>query len=523
MEKCNIRVKAKLLELEMFVNSFIHSVMPVISLILQVPSPEFSQGIIRVYCIFLEFTKDLSVFGEGVKELRENQEFYKHLVNVFRRLLDRDQPIAVKKEAFHLIALSWDYFDLKLFRAIKENLLQIQKDYFLPSTQGLSLSKESSDFQIISKAFVEFFLRVPNLNTLELLYPLIREENSAYEQELKYVHNQFIQQGQYEKSFADLLGMFYDTNCENGIIDNLRWGIAKRILIPMINFCDEGMLEKLTIAHTHSLIGKIVENKFSEIYDMKEYLFRLREKTFILMIFERIFEKLPSGAIKESIHKSLYGPGSQGNELTKQIISFCGKYRKERPEKYEMIESFTNNQEYIRNFCCSSYAVDVHSKNSKSRKDFCEFLIQGPELDNSTRRKRRFGFTPETIFTHKAKASEIQKPETKISSIYIAASLFSQDIPSVRTVKKKLIEIPEENIDIELEPDVLNSHIVMKPLLEVLEKIENSFGESLDMPQWMQCLHSDFCNQFSYLAIKLFIIKVIVNRQKPLPNGATCG
>ena len=160
--------------------------------------------------------------------------------------------------------------------------MNIQYRYFLPSTQGLSNSKESVDFETLAKAFIELFLRIPNLQTLELLYSLIREEYSAYEQELKYVLGQFFQaslQGQYEANFSAMIELFHDSSCDKGIIDNLRWGIAKRIIIPMINFCDEAMLEKLMIIHTHSLINKVKDIKFTEIYDSKEYLFRLREKT----------------------------------------------------------------------------------------------------------------------------------------------------------------------------------------------------------------------------------------------------
>ena len=517
LEKCNNRIKEKSLDLKVFTSAFISNTLPAISQLLKIPSPELSQGIIKIYCIFLEFTKDLTIFGEGFKDIKENLEFYTHLVVIIRRLLSHEIPISVKREVFHLIALGWEYYDSKLYREVKESLLKVQEKYFLPSTQGQDSSKETSEFQMMATSFLQLFSRVPNVYTLELLYPLLREESSAYEKELKYVVNQFIHQelqGTYERTFETLLKLFYDDSCDSGIVDNIRWGIASRVLIPMINSADEALLEKLIIAHTLRLIGKVVESKFTEIYDSKEYLFRLREKTCILMMFERFFSRMPSNVIKESIHKSLYGTSSQGNELTKQIISFCGKYRKERPEKYELIESFANSQEYIRQFSCASYAclLTCIRKTQSQEKIYVNFLFRDQNWKILLEEKDDFGFTPQTLFSNKERPPEIQKQEQKISSVYISASLFSQDITSVRATKKKMIDIPEEAINIELEPDILNSHLVMKPLLEVIEKMDQLFNESLDMPQWMQCLHSDLSNQFNYLSIKLFIIKIIINR-----------
>lgn len=525
LEKCSGLIKSKQLNIISFTKTFIGNALPLFASIAFSPSIELSVGIIRVYCIFLEFTKDLSAFNEGTTEIKLHPEFYQHILNLFKKFLSAEQNLTVKKEAFRLLSVCWEYYDLILLQEVKPLFQDLLSSYFLPSTHGLQASKEVTDSEYIAKAFFELFTTIPNLPMLELLYPLIREEISNYEQEIKLAVSKLIQVqvvNQYEKTFSMLLEIFMDSNCDKGISDNLRWGLAKRILVPMIDECDEILLEKLIINHTHSLLFRLSDVKFAEIYDSKEYLFTLREKYWILIFFERFFSRMPSNVIKENIHKSLYGPGSQGNELTKQLITFCGKYRKDRPEKYEIIESITNSQEYIRGFCCANYSclLTCIRKTQSQEKVYVNFLFREQNWKVLIHEKDDFGFTPQTYFSQKPKLAETQAIAQKISSVYISASLFSQDTSSIRVSKKMINEIKEEQKEAELEQDEINSSIIMKPLLEVIEKMEVSFGGSLDMPQWMQCIHSDLCNQYTYLSVKLFIIKIILNRPKTFAKWA---
>ena len=81
------------------------------------------------------------------------------------------------------------------------------------------------DFDSLAKSFFDLFQRIPNFHTLELLYPLLREEVSAYEEELKFSIGKFMQglvYDSFESVFAKILEMFLDGNCDKGIGDNLR-------------------------------------------------------------------------------------------------------------------------------------------------------------------------------------------------------------------------------------------------------------------------------------------------------------
>ncbi|OMJ94285.1 hypothetical protein SteCoe_2629 [Stentor coeruleus] len=527
LEKAKRLIEAKEVNLTIFLKNFIKQTTPLFATLALVPSPEFSMGIIRAYCIFMEMAKDLSIFNEGLHEL-QNNEFFNHLVTLLEKFMARDQAFNVKKESFHLYAISWEFYGIEIYKKLKPLFFEIQNQYFLPSTQNLQPSKETNDFEIMSRSFFELFNRIPTLNNLELLHTLIREDKSLYEKELNQITmvliKKVVAEG-YETTFQTLIEMFYDPNTDKGIIDNLRWGIAKRILIPMIDYADELMIEKLMIYCTQQMIGKITEIKFTEIYDSKEYLFRLREKTWILLIFERFFAKLPSNRLKENVHKALYGPGSQGNELTKQIIVFCSKYRKERPEKYELIDSISASSDYIRQFCCAAYSclLTCIRKTQSQEKVYVNYLFRDQNWKILLEEKEDFGFKPQTLFVKTEKKLEIVDEPKKLSYVYLSSSLFSQQATTIRAQKKIIVENndeDEEKSNVFLEADELNTLTIMKPLIEVIERMENLFADSQEMPQWMQCLHSDLSNNSNFLAIRLFIIKIILNRPQSFKKWA---
>lgn len=527
LEKAKRLIEAKEVNLKMFLKNFTKQTIPLFATLALVPSPEFSMGIIRAYCIFMEMAKDLSVFNEGVQEL-QTSDFFDHLVVLLERFMAPDQAFTVKKESFHLYAISWEYYGPNIYNRVKPLFFEIQSQHFLPSTQNLQPSKEANDFESMSRSFFELFHRIPCLTNLELLYPLIREDKSLYEKELNQITisliNKVVAEG-YETTFQTLIEMFYDPNTDKGVIDNLRWGIAKRILIPMIDYADELMVEKLMIYCTKQMIGRITEIKFSEIYDSKEYLFRLREKTWILLIFERFFAKLPSNRLKENVHKALYGPGSQGNELTKQIIVFCSKYRIERPEKYELIDSISASSEYIRQFCCAVYSclLTCIRKTQSQEKIYVNYLFRDQNWKILIEEKEDFGFKPQTLFVQAEKKQETPDEPKKLSYVYLSSSLFSQQATAIRAEKKIIVENDDEDgekSNVVLEADELNSIVIMKPLIEVIERMENLFAESQEMPQWMQCLNSDLNNNSNFLAIRLFIIKIILNRPQSFKKWA---
>lgn len=518
LEKGKILIEKKMIDLRFFDKCFIKHLVPLFSTLILVPSAELSLGIIRVYCIFIEFSKDLSIFDEGIQEI-SSTDFFSHISQLLHKFFNPDQQFSVKKEALRLLVASWEIFGDRVLIEVKNDLQDIQNTYFLSSSQSLASKQTDSDTMI--KSFLELFLHIKNFYALELLFGVLREQQSRFEPELKYVIGEFIKHQvgmDLGNTFRMLMKVFFDSESDQGLYDNVRWGIVNRIISPLIEGIDELLAEELMIGCCKELITKLVETKFVAITQGKEYLLILREKTAILSIFEKFLAKVPSSRFKENVHKAVYGPAAQGNELTKQIIAFCDKYRKELPERNEVIETIQNSKEYIRAFVQASYAclLTCIRKTQSQEKVFFNFLFKDLNWKNLIEDKEDFNFKPQTPDYRKENPVKSVAP-TKISNIYISSSLFSQQVSVLKPEKPKQSQ-NEDFSSIDLEPDDLNSIIIMKPLLEVIEKMESLFMNPTEMPQWMQCLHTVLSDPFSYTSVKLFIIKIILNRPKSFEN-----
>lgn len=54
----------------------------------------------------------------------------------------------------------------------------------------------------------------------------------------------------------------------------------------------------------------------------------VKEKSLILQCYEVMYRRLKSDVIKLTVHKSIYGEGAQGNEITKYLIQLCNGAKK---------------------------------------------------------------------------------------------------------------------------------------------------------------------------------------------------
>jgi hypothetical protein len=521
LEKGKLLIEQKSIDLRTFIKTFLKQAVPLFAALALVPSSEISLGVIRTYCIFLEYSKDLSVFNEGVQEI-VSTSFYPHVLLMLQRFLATGQHFSVQKEALRLLVAVWEVFGGQVMKDLRIELQEIQVFYTFQSSSPGSASKQASESEMMVKSFLEMFLRVRTFECLELLFALIREQKSSFEAELKHVLNEFIkfqvtQDG--KETFCKVLKVFNDADSDKGMTDNVRWGLATRVIVPFIDFVDEYLAEDFMILTCKELISRLNDVKFTQIFEAKDYFLLLREKTFILMIVERFLNKVPASRFKENVHKAIFGPSAQGNELTKQIITFCDKYRKDRLENSEIIENLPNSSEYIREFLQNSFAclLTCIRKTQSQEKVFFNFLFKDTNWKNLIEDREDFNFKPQSNYFQKDLAPA---PSEKISTLYISSSLFSQELAVLRPEKRDFFDQNEtfSSQSLDLEPDFLNSLPIMKPLLEVIEKMENLY-QSVEMPQWMQCLHSCLSDN-CFVSIKLFVIKVVLNRPKSFERWA---
>jgi DNA-dependent protein kinase catalytic subunit len=137
-------------------------------------------------------------------------------------------------------------------------------------------------------------------------------------------------------------------------------------------------------------------------------------------------------------------------------------------------------------------------------------------------------FSIETNFSnYKNKMEEINSKTVKkdlkyLSSQYLSDSSLIEQIPYMNTFSMtKNPEAPKKivknfnNIE-NLEMDIINLHVCMPTFIKIIDHLTLTFPKENDnkMPEWMKELHNKANNDETHVNIKLFIIKIILNRPK---------
>ena len=91
---------------------------------------------------------------------------------------------------------------------------------------------------------------------LRLLYRVLREHRTLYEFKLERALRLFITAhvnklpaGEFARFFDDLFFEFLDRSTDTSTDENLRWAIARRILLVVLDTCSEAQLEALMSRH----------------------------------------------------------------------------------------------------------------------------------------------------------------------------------------------------------------------------------------------------------------------------------
>lgn len=532
LQRNALAVNQKELTLDSFLNGFIEGALRTVPALAGLRVGNYALDIVKIYCVFLDYCKKLSLFNEGIDILQRSTLFINHLYELVRVYLSPDRNIDTKKEALNLVGMIWS---LKaptgdLYHNLLPILTDIQNQYFPVSTLNLIPSRHTFDFEALLRGYLNLVITTGHTESVKLLYRIIREKPCGYEADLSSTLNYYIQQVlgssssvEIFTSYQSFYNDFMNVRLDGNIGSNVRWGIMERLLLPILNSCDIGTLEDIMVFTTTHLMNKLNE-KFSNIGDPKEYYLILKEKSYILGMIERFYARLPTSQLKESAHKRIYGENAQGNELTKQLITFTNKYRKDRPEKFECLGAVDWGQEALRNFsaACFGCLCTIIRTTQSQEKIFTNFIFKDQAWRLLIEDLETYDFKPDTnfkLFKPAESKKEDSIPSYSIANQYITSSLFSQsqDFSFPKVKPPRLLSKSEDDPiqELTLELDVINAHIAMQPLVSLLDRMEMMFKDTWhDMPQWMQLLQSDLSNPAHNLSIKIFIIKLILNRPK---------
>lgn len=231
LQKGGLAVKEKKLSVQEYISEFIECAMPLMGMISMIPSVENCQIIVKVYCVFLDFCKNLSIFAEGQEHIRKQLPFLNHVLDIIKSLLAQDRPVSIKREALNLIAMVWDYKHNfpGFIREIKPLLQDVQNMHFMTETKNLRPGKETTEFESLIKGFLELIRNTHDIEAVSLIFSLIREEDSGYDAEITHVLSKFIDDllvkeplGVFQDNFKEFLNNFFTPQIDRNVKNNLR-------------------------------------------------------------------------------------------------------------------------------------------------------------------------------------------------------------------------------------------------------------------------------------------------------------
>lgn len=140
-----------------------------------------------------------------------------------------------------------------------------------------------------------------------------------------------------------VFGKFYDEKFATEPFDNIRFGLVAKIFLPLMRKYSPVESKNFIIRH-YKNFREILKTPFDAFFKeqlvlmtsieehllanrqlsrtrINAFLIQLQEKTSIFLIYD-IFYQTTTPEILKEICDSIYGHGSQGNELNKDLITF---------------------------------------------------------------------------------------------------------------------------------------------------------------------------------------------------------
>lgn len=263
-----------------------------------------------------------------------------------------------------------------------------------------------------------------------------------------------------------------------------------------------------------------------------------------------MYTRLDAEAIKSSLHQALYGKDTKGNELTKFLIINCHGAKRQFLPSYKRLSDWLESQEKdvrststnsdkriiniysVQGFyssCAYGCMATVIAKTQSKELLFNQYLFQANRekgdilWESLIDTKTEIKFEVETSFKVK-EVSPILRLFASSQAVaetfdkYFSASLFIEDhsVKAIPAPAEKKEEAVQEKGTV-FEQDRINTQLVMVYILRLIETMEGKFGKEWEsqgevMPQFMQALKHELTRPDTNVNIKIFILKIVVNK-----------
>ena len=96
--------------------------------------------------------------------METNADFLACISDLISMFLHIDRSVAIKKEALELLGLCWNLSSGKFYTKFLATLEEIRGKHFPISTESLSSGKETTDFEILFKAFLSLISKTGHVD-----------------------------------------------------------------------------------------------------------------------------------------------------------------------------------------------------------------------------------------------------------------------------------------------------------------------------------------------------------------------
>ena len=247
------------------------------------PVGDYSSAIIRLLTFFLQECSRPSLLIEAKPALEEQHGLLNTILDLSQVFTGIEKTVTTKREAMLLMAALWHFNvgNVAAWKVLLPVLQTMQGKYIPISLVGVKKSKEATDVEQFVKGFLEIAGNTGHVEGIRLLYPLMREPDSDYAEEIKHCLEGYLGSSRLMEDaftvFGSFIQDFLDPTLDTTVKSNARLAIIHHLLVPIIKTVDVVTAAELLVLHCQSLLV-FLRRKFSEAGEAREFIIQTIDK-----------------------------------------------------------------------------------------------------------------------------------------------------------------------------------------------------------------------------------------------------
>lgn len=498
----------------------------------------------------LEFLTRLLKIDEN--HIIQNHESIEFVYNVFVAYMGGNRSLKLKKDVLDLLPCLLKVNHPNKEKKIKSllNTLIIDEFPITSNTVASDTIRYTEYIGCLDRLFESLCIS-KNVVMLEILFPILKEANHSHIEKIDSYLDRFVRSINDDVLATDIFNTAMDAFMDIRLSGTLRLNIMRKICLPILNAFTVVGLTNLFIRYI-DLIANIIKSIIPDKNVKQETVdtAMLTNRIGSLHLVLAMYQKLPLNAIKSEITSSyMKSEKIKGNEITQIIMRSVYSIRDTSAVTYDLVEDQMILDYHRTAYITVSTIIMITQSQEKFFTIFCfnEEPSKGEMIwENIIDIKTELSFEVETNFpiatkelsslysqaTRKFSDQRQTLPKKYISSNYLIDSSLSQDVAAnspffvegnINDSKMAIEKEGEEEIErdvIELDP--INASPCMFTILDLIDCMNRKFEVDYkallekpipEMPKWMEALYNKMTSISTHLNIKVFIVKVILNRQ----------